>query len=63
MYICLTCLKEFNTEEKMKKHFLPCWKEHNPNHHNGSAPRGLDVETIEVSNDVINFFDSLKEKM
>lgn len=62
MFICPTCSKEFNTEEAIQKHFLQCWKEQHPYHKSKSAPKGEDVTTREVSNDIANFFNSLGVK-
>ena len=61
MYICPTCHKGFQTEKMIRKHFLTCWKEQNPFHKSKSAPRGEDVETRKINDDVINFFNSFKE--
>lgn len=62
MYICPTCNKKFESEEILQKHFLSCWKEQHPFHKSKSAPRGKDIEIRQVSNDIANFFNSLKEK-
>ena len=59
MYICPTCGKEFETEDDIRKHFLACWKEQNPNYKSKPAPRGEDIETRKVSADIMNFFNSL----
>lgn len=59
MYICPTCNKSFETEERIQKHFLKCWKEKNPYHQSKPAPRSEDVETVEINDDVVNFFNSL----
>ena len=61
MYICQKREKEFNTEEMIRKHFLSCWKEKHPYHKSKSAPQGKNITTREVSNDIINFFNSFKE--
>lgn len=61
MFICPTCSKEFKTEQSIQKHFLACWKEQHPYHKTKSAPRGIDKETIEVNNDIMNFLKSFKE--
>ena len=61
MYICPTCHKGFQTEEMIRKHFLTCWKEQNPFHKSKFAPRGEDIETRKINDDVINFFNSFKE--
>lgn len=61
MYICPTCNRKFEKEEIFQKHFLTCWKEQNPYHKSKPAPRGEDIETRKISNDIVNFFNSLKE--
>jgi hypothetical protein len=60
MYICPTCNKSFISQEKLSKHFLQCWKEANPYHQSKPAPRSQDIETIEITDDVANFFNSFK---
>ena len=60
MYICPTCNKKFKTEDKLTKHFLSCWKEQHPYYQSKPAPRSENIETREVSNDIINFFNSFK---
>ena len=62
MYICPTCNKEFNTEETVVKHFLKCWKDKNPCHKSKSAPRSKDINTREVNEDVMNFFNSFQKE-
>ena len=61
MYICPTCGKQYEKEEVLTKHFLKCWKEQHPYHRGKSAPRSKDINTSEVSNDILNFFNSFKE--
>lgn len=61
MYICPSCNEEFKTEESLTKHFLYCWKKLHPYHKSKSAPKGKDIETIEIDNDIANFFNSFKE--
>ena len=61
MYICPTCCKEFEKEEVLTKHFLKCWKEQHPYHQSKDAPRGVDITTREVDNDIADFFNSLRE--
>lgn len=61
VYICPTCGKEFDIESKIQKHFLQCWKEQHPYHKSKDAPRGKDVTTREVNDDVMNFFNSFNE--
>ena len=59
MFICPTCAKEFHTEEAIQKHFLACWKEQHPYHKGKDAPRREDIETREISNDMMNFFETI----
>ena len=58
MYICPECNREFKEEEKLVKHYLRCWKEKNPFHVSKDAPRGEDIETRKINNDIENFFNS-----
>lgn len=60
MYICPTCKKGFEKEENLTKHFLSCWKEQHPSHISKSAPRSENIETRQVNEDIINFFNSFK---
>lgn len=60
MYICPVCGKQFDAENLLVKHYLKCWKDHNPNHKPGSAPRSEDINTCEVNSDIANFFGSFK---
>ena len=60
-YICPTCNKEFDIEEEVSKHFLKCWKDNNPRHKSKPAPRSKDINTIEMNNDMMQFFASLGE--
>ena len=60
MYICPTCNKKFKTEDKLTKHFLSCWKEQHPYYQSKPAPRSENIETREISNDIMNFFNSFK---
>jgi hypothetical protein len=59
MFICPTCNKEFNTEQDIQKHFLLCWKEQHPYHQSKSAPRGENITTRKVNDDIMNFFEGL----
>ena len=61
MYICPTCGEKFVDKEKIAKHSLRCWKEHNPNHVSTPAPRSEDVVTREVNSEIIDFFASLQK--
>lgn len=58
MYICPTCNKEFDSEDKIIKHYLSCWKELHPSHVSKDAPRSADVVTKQINDDVANFFNS-----
>lgn len=60
IYICPTCGKEFDVEEKITSHFLKCWKENNPHHKSKSAPRSEDITTVEINEDMMEFFNSLE---
>lgn len=60
MYICPTCKREFEKEESFSKHFLSCWKEQHPSHVSKSAPRSENIETRQVNEDIMNFFNSFK---
>lgn len=60
IYICPTCNKEFDTEDKVSKHFLRCWKKDNPHHKSKPAPRSENITTTTMSDDMVNFFASLE---
>lgn len=62
MYICPTCNRGFSTEEGVAKHFLSCWKEQNLYHQSKPAPRSEDINTMEMNDDVMNFFNSFKQR-
>ena len=55
MYICSTCGKELPTEPKIVKHFLTCWKEHNPRHKSKSVPHSESTNT-QINSDMKEFF-------
>lgn len=61
MYICPTCGREFDMEKRISKHFLTCWKDRHPNHISKEAPRSENIVSKEVSDDIMNFFNSFKE--
>lgn len=61
MYICSTCQKGFKTKENLQKHFLNCWKEQHPYHKSKLAPQGENIETREITDDIMSFFNSFKE--
>ena len=58
MFICPTCGKQFEVEDVFTKHFLKCWKEQHPYHQSKPAPRSEDINTREVSNEILDFFGS-----
>lgn len=60
MFICPTCRSAFATEEILTKHFLKCWREHNPNHKSKPAPCKGNTTQREMNEDVANFFARLK---
>ena len=60
MFICPTCRSAFATEEILTKHFLKCWREHNPNHKPKPAPCKGNTTQREMNEDVANFFARLK---
>lgn len=60
MYICPTCNREFQDEDKITKHLLSCWKEKHPNHISKEAPRSADRVTRTVNADIMNFFEGFK---
>lgn len=60
MFICPTCRSAFATEEILTKHFLKCWREHNPNHKSKPAPCKGNTTRREMNSDVANFFARLK---
>ena len=62
MYICPTCNRGFSTKEGVAKHFLSCWKEQNPYHQSKPAPRSEDINTMEINDDIMNFFNSFKQR-
>jgi len=59
MFICPTCGKEFHTEDLIRSHFLSCWKEQHPYHKSKDAPHSADITTREVSDGMMNFFESI----
>ena len=60
MYICPECGREYDTEEKVSKCFLKCWKDNNPHYQSKSAPRSADINTSRASEDILQFFNSLE---
>lgn len=63
MYICPVCNeKYFSTEDAMRKHYLSCWKNKNPNHQSKSALRNEYLASYVINDDVLEFFNSFKEK-
>lgn len=62
MYICLTCKQKFQTEENIRKHFLRCWKEQYPYYKSNPAPHSENIETKQIDNGVLDFFNGLRNK-
>ena len=60
MFFCPTCRSAFATEEILTKHFLKCWREHNPNHKPKPAPCKGNTTQREMNEEVANFFARLK---
>ena len=60
MFICPECNKGFELESALIKHLSRCWREKHPNHKSKDAPRSEDINTRNINNDVLNFFNSLK---
>lgn len=61
MFICPTCKREFAKEEMIAKHFLSCWKEHNPNHRSKDAPSSETIIVREVNSDIENFLSNFRK--
>ena len=59
MFICPDCKKEFKQEQEIQKHFLSCWKKHHSCPKTKSAPKGKDIETREINEDIMNFFKEI----
>ena len=62
MYICPICKKEYAKEELVVKCFSKCYKLAHPYHQSTPAPQSEDIIIREVSNEIMNFFNSFKEK-
>lgn len=62
MYICPTCNRGFKNKENIQKHFLNCWKEQHPGHKSKPAPRSEDIETKQIDNGVLDFFNEMRVK-
>ena len=61
MYICPTCNRLFESADGVANHSLGCWREHNRGHKSKPAPRGADVETREITDELAQFFASLEK--
>lgn len=62
MYFCPVCGKAFELKEDIQKHFLSCWKEEHPYYQSKAAPCSEDITTREVSDSVVNFFNSFNKR-
>lgn len=63
IYVCPVCNEAtFSAEDKMRRHYLSCWKIRNPSYRSKSAPRDEQVVFYNMNNDLSDFFNSfLKE--
>lgn len=61
MYICPVCSREFSDSDNVVKHYLKCWKEHNPHQKSKSAPQSPEIFTRKVDENAINFFNLLQK--
>lgn len=61
MYICPICNKGFDSEEKIKKHNLSCWRKANPHYKSTTPPQGETIITREDNKDILKFFSSLRK--
>ena len=62
MYVCPTCGRAYKSEEAVAKCMLACWRKEHPYYQSKPAPRGEDVNTREINNDIMNFFSSLQKE-
>ena len=62
MYVCPTCNNLFKNEESITKHFLKCWRIHNPECKSQPAPCKGNITKREVNEDVANFFASFRKE-
>lgn len=62
MFVCPICNKEIESESRMAKHFLECWKSEHPYHKSKEAPQSPDTETREISDDIMDFFNNGRSK-
>jgi hypothetical protein len=62
MYVCPVCSREYNDSDSVVKHYLKCWKEHNPHQKSKSAPHSQDITTREVNEDVMNLFSLFQKR-
>lgn len=57
MYVCPVCGKrKFEKEDWIRKHYLACWKEHNPYHQSVPALQLEDIVEKQIDNGVMEFF-------
>lgn len=60
MYICPICGKGFENKERITKHSLRCWREHNPYHKSKPAPCSGNLHQSQMTNDIADFFTSFE---
>lgn len=57
MYVCPTCSREYENEDKFVKHFASCWHKCNPNHKPKEAPRDAAAVKRSISPELQEFFE------
>lgn len=57
MFICPTCSQGYENEAKFVKHYLFCWKKHNPQQKSKPAPRSATIETKTINEELQTFFE------
>ena len=60
MYFCPVCNRSFEKEGGVRRHYLACWREHNPSAKSTPAPHLQDVSVSFADDDVMRFFEGLK---
>ena len=62
MFICPVCHKEFDSEQKVVRHYLACWKVNALPHKPKDAPRSEDINKSNGADVMQNFMEGLKQK-